>query len=62
EKTPSSNLEEVFQILDSPHSQVSLAKIWLHINSIYEIWCRYTAAKWREADIPLASFTSITRN
>ena len=62
EKTPPSTLEEVFRILDSPHSQVSLAKIWLHINSIYEIWCRYTAAKWGEVDIPLTSFTSITRN
>jgi exonuclease III len=62
EKSLPLTLENIFQGSNINCVQATPAIIWLHINIIYEIWCRYTSLKWGNTDLPFNSLKSLIRN
>jgi hypothetical protein len=61
EKPIPTNLENIFQASNIDCTQALTTITWLHINIIYEIWCRYTALKWGGSDTPLNSLSILIK-
>ncbi|CAG8650344.1 471_t:CDS:2, partial [Ambispora leptoticha] len=52
-------LEEIFQATNIGNTKKREAATWLHIITVYEIWCWYTQARWGSSLIPQEVIASV---
>ena len=58
---PPKTVEEIFDVSNIKNEKGSQAALWLHINTVYEIWCQYTRVKWREEYQTLTGILNIVK-
>ncbi|CAG8646613.1 4685_t:CDS:1, partial [Ambispora leptoticha] len=52
-------LKEILQVTNIRNSKKRNAALWLYITALYEIWCWYTQARWKEVTIPQKAIANI---
>jgi hypothetical protein len=60
--TPPSTFEEIFYISSTQNAQKMQTLNWLHITTIYEIWCCYTSLKWGNNTFPISILLVLVKN
>ncbi|CAG8603075.1 13816_t:CDS:1 [Ambispora leptoticha] len=55
------SLEEIFQATNIKNTKKREAATWLHITTIYEIWCWYTQARWGNSLIPQETIAGVIK-
>jgi hypothetical protein len=60
--TPPLTVEEIFYISSTQSTQQKQVLNWLHITTIYEVWCCYTSLKWGNNTFSISTLLTIVKN